>query len=297
MKRMWSVLRVGLIIGATVTLVSCNVIQGELTLLVEERSAYSPCWASDGSKVYFVASEDALNPVALGQIWSVDIEDKTQKKVSEEEVKEIDISRDGDLCVTYLDEWILVLNTETWTQRDSIHLPEEATGDWRNKFSAPRFSYETNEVIYYHYHVYSKSSYLHKVNLVDSTDQLILTTEGASVVAPGPGDTLLAFGDTIYNLNSQERIPIDIPDDYIQSIDWNPAVPTELVVSTGPQDDIFLFDLETQKATRIDIRPTIKSGWVGSARFSPDGDKIVFGTLDAEGTWSLCKIWLFEPID
>jgi len=294
MKRMWSVLGAGLSMGLAATLlVSCNVIKGELTLLVDnsQTTADSPCWSSDGSKIYFVSSEDLYSP---GQVWSINLADETQKQLSEEEVKEIDISRDGNLCVTYLDGWIRLLDTETWTQRDSIAVPEEAKT--AKNFYPPKFSHQSDKIIYYLYYLFSDSSYLHKVNLVDSTDELILAAKRGFVFAPGPGDTLFALGDTIYNLNSQERIPIDIPDDLIEFIYWNPVVPTELVISTGPQDDIFLFDLETQKATRIDIRST-EASWVGYARFSPDGERIVFATLDAGGSWFVCRIWLFEPTD
>lgn len=296
MKRMWSVLGAGLIAWAVVTpLLSCNVVKGELTLLVDnkETTAYSPCWSSDDSKIYFVSSEDLYSP---GQVWSINLADETQKQLSEEEVKEIDISPAGDLCVTYLDGWILLLDTETWTQLDSLPVPEEFKEDWRNDFYAPRFSYESDQIIYYLYHLYSDSSYLHKVNLADSTDELILAAERGSVFAPGPGDTLFVLRDTIYNLNSQERIPIDIPDDLIEFVYWNPAVPTELIISTGPHEDIFIFDIQTQKANRIDTRST-EASWVGYAKFSPDGERIVFATLDAGGSWVVSRIWLFEPLD
>ena len=301
MKRMWRVLGVrliGVLVGTLV--VSCNedVIEGELILLVDnkETTAYSPCWTSDGSKIFFVSAEDIHPYDNPGQVWSVNITDGTPEQISQKEVWRIDISPEGDLCVTYLDGWIRLLDTETWTQLDSLPVPEEFKEDWRNDFYAPRFSYESDQIIYYLYHLYSDSSYLHKVNLADSTDELILAAERGSVFAPGPGDTLFALRDTIYNLNSQERIPIDIPDDLIEFIYWNPIVPTELVISTGPHEDIFIFDIQTQKANRIDTRST-EASWVGYARFSPDGERIVFATLDAGGSWVVSRIWLFEPLD
>jgi len=272
-------------------------IDGELTLLLEQESAYSPQWSSDGTKIFFVESLDEMVAFGPGYVWSVDVNSKEVNQVSDDTLGIIDFSPDGNLCVTYIEEekWIRVFDTETWTQLTSIAMPDEALEDWRNKFSSPRFSYESNDIIYYHYHIYSDSSYLHKVNLVDSTDEVILTTSGASFLAPGSGDTLITFGDTIYNLNSQERIFIDISEEFIQSADWNPADPRELLISSGPQDDILVFDLDTREASTLDIHKTVKSGWVGDGQYSLEGDRIVFGTLDSEATWSLCQIFVFEP--
>lgn len=299
MKRMWSVLGAGLIVGMAATLlVSCNVVKGELSLLVDntETTAYSPCWSSDGSKIYFISAEDIHPYDNPGQVWSVNITGGTPKQITQEAVWRIDISPTGDLCVTYLDGWIRLLDTETWTQLDSLPEPEEFKEDWRNDFYAPRFSYESDQIIYYLYHLYSDSSYLHKVNLADTTDELILAVERGSVFAPGPGDTLFVLRDTIYNLNSQERIPIDIPDDLIEFVYWNPAVPTELIISTSPHEHIFIFDIQTQKAERIDTRST-EASWVGNASFSPDGERVAFATLDAGGSWVVSRIWLFESSD
>ncbi len=304
MKRMWSVLGAGLIgvlVGSLV--VSCNddaedVIEGELTLLVDnkETTAYSPCWSSDGSKIYFVSAEGIHPYDNPGQVWSVNITDGTPEQISQKEVWRIDISPEGDLCVTYLDGWIRLLDTDTWTQLDSLPVPEEFKEDWRNDFYAPRFSYESDQIIYYLYYLYSDSRYLHKVNLDDSTDELILAAERGSVFAPGPGDTLITLRDTIYNLNSTERIPLNIDFDDIESLDWNPTLPTELLIATNSHKYLFIFDLETREVTKIDISST-DAGWVGDASFSPDGERIVFTTTNSGGIWVVSRIWLFEPSD
>ncbi|MBN2378818.1 WD40 repeat domain-containing protein [candidate division WOR-3 bacterium] len=298
MKNALKVLFLGVYVQVFTLGLTCGAdIKGDLTLLVEQESAYSPQWSTDGTKIYFVESLDEMDAFGPGYVWSVDISNKQVRQESEDTLGVIDFSPAGNLCVTYLEQekWIRVFDTETWTLFDSIAMPDEAFEDWRNKFYSPRFSYDSNDVFYYHYHVYSDSSYLHKVNLVDFTDEVILTTSGSSPLAPGPGDSLIAFGDTIYNLNSQERIFIDIPEEYIQSSDWNPADPKELLISSGPQDDILVFDLDTKEASRLDIHKTVKSGWVGDAQYSPEGDRIVFGTLDSEATWSLCQFFVFDP--
>lgn len=295
---MKAILRITPLIVLCVMLVSCEKpIEGELTLLIEQKSAYSPCWAHDGSCVYFVSSTNDLDAWGAGLVWSVDVGNNHINQVSGDALAEMDFSTDGSLCVTYYNGWIRMYDTETWAQCDSTALTEDAKKSL-NIMHPPKFSTESNDIIYYHYYDRtSDHSYLHKVNLNDSTDETILSTDQASYVAPGPGDTIVAFGDTIYNLNTQERIFIDISEEYIQSADWNPIEPTELLISSGPQEDILIFNLITKEAHTLGIHKTVKSGWVGGAQYSPDGKKVVFVGMDQDATWSLARIWIFEAAE
>lgn len=292
MRRMWGVLGAGLIAGAVLApLLSCNVIQGDLELLVDESaSAWSPCWSTDGTKIYFILGEevDEYEDDEPGYVWSLEVETGSRKQISDqplgELLGEIETSRYDDLFISAWKGWIRILDIETWTQLDSFPAARE------NYLHQPKFSYESDQVIYYTLWA-TNSVFLHRINRADSTDEELIASGPGFVFAGGPGDTLVALSDTICNLNSGEKIPLGITP---QSLDWNPVVPTEILICTYDDEDLFIFDLETQKLRRINASPkeTYNSR---EARFSPHGDRIVFTAFrDSDGRR---QIWLFEPSD
>lgn len=293
MKRMWSVLGAGLSMGLAATLLlSCNVIKGELTLLVENHleATYSPCWSWDGSKIYFIHSEGPRNPDEPGQIRSVNVADQTLALICENTFCAIDVSRQDNLCLpTWYngDDWIRVVDIETWTTLDSI-LPEHIYG-------YPRFSMESSQIIYYIDREQGwDSTLLHKVDLSSSTDEIILVAGPGYSVTPGPGDTLFAIGDTIYNINNAERIPLDLDPLSDATLDWNPANHLELLICEERTDrHILLFNLGTRKSRRVNAVPNL-AAWIHNPTFSPDGKRIAFEAAEGADSFYDYQIWIFD---
>jgi len=291
MKRMWSVLGAGLIVGMAVTLLlSCNPsIDGELTLLVEKLDhesgfSHSPCWSSDATKVYYLShwgngEEYSSNYV----IRSIDLSDHSTRKVLDNnyDIGWMDVSHVSDICVTYsldkLEEWLLY-DLENSTLVDSINCSAQKQ----------KFSLESDQIIYY-----SANDGIHKFNLADSSDEIFWTRGSGSDFAPGPGDTLFARGDTVFNINTGEAIPIGIAKVDMHCMNWNPAVAEELVLTTVR--DLHIFNLETEQLHRLDIRD-VNVTHLEDAKFSPDGKRIIF-SCSVGRDLQRDEIWMFEPED
>lgn len=295
MKRMWSVLRVGLIIGATVTLVSCNVIQGELTLLVDDREhpAHSPHWSSDGSKIYFILGEDDHEPDPWGSVWKLDLEDNALIQITDQVFCDFDVSPDGDFAVTDEEREVFwIRDLETWDKLYSCQPCKRVTSHL-GTIPHVKFSLESEHILYYAYW-FSGFVFLHRINLTDSLDEELLSIQSSPIFAPGPGDTLIALNDTVYNLTTGEQIPIPIKTG-LKELQWNPVVPAELLISLG-DNGLFLFNLVERKTYRIEIN-TPKGYDIVDARFSPDGESIVLlASWNGDGFFEN-QIWLFEPLD
>lgn len=297
MKRMWSVLGAGLIAGAVVTpLISCNVIHGDTELLVDDpdHPVHSPRWSSDGSKIYFILGKQNDDPWAIGSVWSFNLSDNTQTQITEEEIWDFDILATGNLAVTWEAYWFWIRDLETWDVLDSIKPCEEAMEVWVF-IDQPKFSYESEELLYYTYWVAPDSIHLHRMDLADLADEEILFSKGEKrIFAPGPGDTLIALNDTVYNLTTGEQIPIPIKTG-LKELQWNPVVPAELLISLG-DNGLFLFNLVERKTYRIEIN-TPKGYDIVDARFSPDGESIVLlASWNGDGFFEN-QIWLFKPLD
>lgn len=293
-------------------LLSCTPpIEGELTVLVDWDdvgvTAESPAWSSDGSKVFFISTWDSTGNYDTSRVWCVDVNTGETTLVSPEAqeldnlVLEIDIDPVDNRCLTYWPHWngwIRVFDTETWTQIESIRPPEDYRINEHVKRYYPRFSYESNRALYYFYHnIDNDSSYLHKVNLEDSTDEVILTVQQSWFFAPGPGDTLFAIGDTVYNLNTNERISMGLAGlPSTGSVNWNPANSDELVIAKGEKRDLYVYNLETRELTQLKT-DFARNVWIEDARFSPDGNRIVFSAhYDYESGFE-DKMYIFDPAE
>ncbi|MBN2380771.1 hypothetical protein JXM67_13310 [candidate division WOR-3 bacterium] len=197
---------------------------------------HSPCWSNHGLKVYYLSqgNDDSYSDVI--QIWSIDLSSMTPKKMidNSEDFLWMDVSHEREICVVYsLDN-----NDELWLfdLEDSASLGEIKTSEHQ-----PKFSSVSDSIVYF-----GGGNGIGKYNLADSSVEKILSAESGYIhdFAPGPGDTLFAIGDTIYNINTGEVIPIDIPSDEINRINWNPANPQEVVIATHAEGGLLLFNLE-----------------------------------------------------
>jgi WD40 repeat protein len=296
MKRLWSVLSTGLIAGAILApLVSCNSIYGDRELLVDDPQnvVHSPHWSADGSKIYYILSKGDLPPPTQGTVWAYDLENNTQTKITDEEVSHLIVGPTKDVALTAEGLWFFIWDIESWSKVDSCQPGDEGIANWQSIWRIS-FSYESENMIYYIYYTGSGPLSLHRVNLEDHSDEEVLSVIGNRVLfAPGPGDSLIALNDTIYNLNSGDKIPIGITPNALQ---WNPAVPTELLICTGEDNDLFLFDLEEEKTFRINTN----ASWgydVFEARFSPDGNKIAYITIDHDDASAYTQMWLLNLSD
>jgi len=285
--------------------VEYEVIPGTLTLLVpggieSDASATSPCWSSDGSVIYYTYQEPQIAPYGFpAPVWSVNVADSTRKKITDDEIGKIDISRQGNLCVyykqEYTDDWIIIMETETWTPVDTILPVEKAKHSKLGDICEIRFSYEysdSNRILYY---LYSENgiTHLNRVNLDDSTDVMIVEDCHSVNFAPGPGDTLFAFTGAIVNLNTGEKIVTEIGPGYEGSLDWNPADPGELLVAGGISKEAYVCDLDSNKIRMF----TVNDEMIWCAKYSPDGKRIaVESLLDiSEGNFERGSIWIFDP--
>jgi WD40 repeat protein len=296
MKRMWGVLGAGLIAGVVLApLLSCNNIYGDRELLVEDPQnvVHSPHWSADGSKIYYILGKGDYSPYSRGPLWSYDLGNNTKTQITEEEISHLRGAPTKDIAVTADGWWFWIWDIETWTKVDSCQPCEDGITNWYT-IGQIHFSYESENHFYYIYKPESGLLSLHRVNLEDYTDEEVLTTIGErKIFAPGPGDTLFAISDTIYNLNSGDKIPIGKTPNALQ---WNPAVPTELLVCTGEDNDLFLFDLEEEKTSRINTN----ASWgydVEEAQFSPDGNKIAYITIDNDDASAYTQMWLLNLSD
>ena len=308
-KKARSVLMKVLLLVSGVFFITCTPpIEGDFSLIVKLHNevggglpSYSPCWSSDGSLIYFITSWDTLQSgYPTDQVWSISVLTGSLRQITYQECIEtgihgIDISKEDNRCITYWPHGngkIYVFETETWEKIDSILPVEESQPGIHCDFYYPKFSYESNEVAYYLYHILEDSSYLRKVSFSDSTDDLILTVKQNWFFAPGPGDTLFAIGDTIFNSKTNERIPINIDLPTTGSVNWNPANSSEVIISTGIYGDVYIFNLESSNKTRLDIRLP-SNHIVNDARYSPDGERIVLEIEEVGDGTSEYGIWIF----
>lgn len=288
--------------------VKYEVIPGTLTLLVpggieSNTSAASPCWSSDGSVIYYTYLE-SQTPIYWypAPVWSVDVADSTRKKITDDEIGKIDVSRQGNLCVYYkyegTNDLIIIMETETWTPVDTILPVEKAKHSKLGDIFEVRFSYEysdSNRILYYLYNEHDVGTHLNKVNLDDSTDVMIVEDCSSVYFAPGPGDTLFAFTGSIVNLNTGEKRVTEIGPGYDRSLDWNPVDPGELLVAGGISEEAYVYDLDSDKIRRITGNGLTEEIWV--ARYSPDGKKIAVESrlFVSEGGGDWGSIWIFDP--
>ncbi|MBN2379406.1 PD40 domain-containing protein [candidate division WOR-3 bacterium] len=281
----------GGVVIAGALLLSCNTIQGDLELLVDEpTSAHSPAWSSDGSMIYYILGSDPEVdlPEPKGYLYSLDVETKEIQQLSTEEIWGFETSPYNDYALTSEGPWFWIWDIEDWEKVDSCQPCQEAIENWSNIIQL-KFSYESSRIVYYSYWI-EDSLFLRRINLEDSTDELVMTKkEWKHIMAPGPGDTLLALIDTIYNLNSDDKIYVEHEPQYLH---WNPADPQQLLISSGKQDkDLFMYDLRDKKLKRINSSP-FRISSSDEAKFSPDGTKIVFKCVPkSEGS---TQIWLFN---
>ncbi|MBN2379405.1 PD40 domain-containing protein [candidate division WOR-3 bacterium] len=285
----------GGVVIAGALLLSCDTIQGDLRLISSESfGSHSPVWTSDGKSIYFVVASGMGGniPYGGGPVWRFDLGANNLTQITEEEFSYgDDSSPQGDYILKGEDGKWVMLQVGTWEEIISYTPPQQVIDNW-GSVKGPKFSYESNNVIYYSYCDNGTDSvYIHRVNLEDITDERILTRNVKRGFAPGPGDTLIAFIDTIYNLNNKEVIPVTLGAVFL---DWNPTNPNELLVSTTNDKDMYLFDIQTQEPQRINAGPP-KTYNIDEAKFSPDGDKIVFtARRNSDG---LQEVWLFESSD
>ncbi|MBD3286139.1 hypothetical protein GF359_06470 [candidate division WOR-3 bacterium] len=298
MKKRLTFLGMSVIILGGILLSCTPTIEGDLRMLVENtfEAAYSPRWSMDGSKLYFIQidiPESASNPRepdTPGEIWAIDVSTLEQTLICEDTFAALDIFREEDICLPtpYIgDDWIRTVEIETWTIVDSIEVEEI--------YGYPRFSMESSQVIYYVYRGKGwDSTYVYKADLEDDTTELILVAGQGISVTPGPGDTLFAVGDTVYNIKNGDRIPLDIDPASDAAVEWNPVNPSELVVCEERTDkEIFLFNLETGKRSRIKSIPD-QAAWVHNPVFSPDGTMIAFEAAKGGDSFYDYSIWVLE---
>jgi WD40 repeat protein len=258
---------------------SCSTIQGDLELLVDDLTwSHTPAWSSDCSRIYYSDDNNVL--------WRIDLASNNRTKVTDEPVGGFDYTPHGDLALSGgANRWIIVFELDTWTRVDSVQFSPDAQFDWSGVHL--RFSYESSQIIYYCYKN-TDTIFLRRINLDDSTDELLVRKGLGACFAPGPGDTLVALWDTVYNLRSGERVPLPVEP---QSLQWNPAVPGELLISTWHDSDLFLFDVGTRKMRRVNAGPP-GTFVTEVARFSPDGKKIVLVATQLSSGKN--QIWLFN---
>lgn len=279
-------------------------IDGELTLLVDDdvvgdadRLPLNPHWSSDGSRIFFILGDDYKAPSHGGPVWMYDLGHDSLIEIGYQIFYDFDLSPQGNLAVTDEDLYIFwIRDLETWRKINSYQPCERALTYYWDWLSQVQFSYESEHILYYAYSAPSDSIFLHRFDTADSTDEELIFTKGTKIsFAPGPGDTLLALNDTIYNLTSGNKIPIDMDS---RMVHWNPADPTELLGSTGDKG-LFLIDLsDLDKIATHRLKVDTPKGYdVTDARFSPDGERIVLvASWHGDGGFDN-QIWLFEPIE
>ncbi|MBD3286138.1 hypothetical protein GF359_06465 [candidate division WOR-3 bacterium] len=274
-------------------LLSCTPpIEGELTMLVEydtREDITSPHWSSEGSMIYFIH----MGPDDVSQIWSVDVATCSLTLIRDEYFYEMDVSRTDDLCSPahrdYNDS-IRVYDLETWDQVYTVFQ--------ENIYDYPKFSVESSHIVYYNECGEGwDSTLLHKVDLESQTNEVILDAgPGYYSVTPGPGDSLFVLGDTIYNINTAERIPLELGFPTSVNYDWNPLNSWELIVCDGVGDKcITLLNLETKERQRVKV--TLDGLQVASLEnpvFSPDGKRIAFVAVRGADSFYRYQLWILD---
>lgn len=275
---------------STFVVVSCEKpIEGELSYLLEDtlQIAHAPRWSYDGSKVYFIFGDAGT----IGEVGVFDLNTSIQTQITELPFGSIDLSQVADLALTLDGFSFRVRDSQTWNVIAEYQPCSKAVEVVDHQ---PQFSYKSEQLIYYSYWIVPDSTFLNVINRSDSSDtnilMVIFNRGDIRVFAPGPGDTLVALNDTVYNLTSGERIPTKVKP---EALNWNPANPDELLIATGKDSDLFLFNIETRKLERINVE--LPRWYVTTdARFSPDGKRIVLvGTYYGDG-YQGDYLWLLE---
>lgn len=286
------ILIIGIIFGGV--FLSCEKpVEVELELIFEDQNhpAHSTEWSADSSKIYFILGNDQSWYESEGPVFCLDLERDSVYKITDQEIEDFEVSQSGNLAVTWQNYWIQVGDLATWnlidTLKPSITYP----------IAQPKFSYESDQIIYYTRfalgHGQSDTVFLHRSNLNDSTGMDLLSSAGKNMVfAPGPGDTLFALDDTIFNLKNGEKIPLKVK---AGCLHWNPAVPTELLIL--PEEfgnmNLYIFDLNTRKLRKLDAS-TESTNMNIEARFSPDGKIVVLAASNGGDAIFYNQIWLIK---
>lgn len=269
-------------------------IEGELTMLLGgpeyiPAEFYSPCWSYDGSKVYFTSNLDTTQGDGTGpfRIWSIDVESGKKETVSTDEYPyyDFDVSSCSDLGLFYSeDSGFIIYDLVDWTVKERIFLD--------SSWGLPKFSLESEQILYY---TTRSRGPLLKYDREDSTDEVIIESGDGGTFAPGPGDSLFALGDTIHNINTDERIYLPVDPQLVKGMNWNPANPNELLI-VDSDGRLAIFNIETRRKSIVDIRST-RIDLVMGARFSPDGSSIVFtGIIPADAIVE-SQMWLWKRKD
>jgi WD40 repeat protein len=270
-------------------LASCEKpVEGELEQLLnnKQQTAICPRWSYDGSKIYFIYNSGTNS----GRLGVYDFATGKDTALNDPWMHGFDISRFSDLMLTNEGGWFWIRKPETWEVVDSSKACEKSSL-W---IVPPRFSYESENVLYYMYWVESDTVFVNRINREDETDVELfyILSQKTADFAPGPGDTLFAISDTVYNLNSGEKVPLGVRSIQIQ---WNPADPNELLVVAASDEDLYVFNIQERKLRRIRVGlPEGYKNYVEDARFSPDGKSIVLvGEQYSDGGGPL-YLWLYK---
>lgn len=263
------------------------------------RPVHSPEWSADGSKIYLVMGEYNGWYESEGPVYSIDLATKDTAMITEGPIGYFDISPKKDIAATEAGWRFWFWYTDTW-ERIGMFKPCQKAIDNELISSGPVFSYESEDVVFYSYLVfnygYPDTAFLNRINLKDSTDtEILISISSKTVLAPGPGDSLIAMSDTIFNLNSGEKIPLKVK---AGCMDWNPADPTQLLIVPEELGDMYqyIFDLETRKLQKIDAN-TESTNMNIEARFSPDGKTIALAASNAGDGEFYNQLWLIKLPD
>lgn len=265
-------------------LASCEKpIEGELEKLpVDINTAPdNPCWSGDGTKLYFIDLPQ------LHHVAEYDINSKSQKELTDQFIRSFDIYPSSNRLVAEDGKWLWIRDPATWETIDSLRPCQKAI-EMSGGVITPKFSYESDKIIYYTFKILD-SVFLHRVDIENHTDEELMITFGQQdIFSPGPGDSLFVLNDTIYNFASEKRIYTKIKPYWVQ---WNPVSANEILIASGKDSDLFLFDMETKKTRRITV--PLFEGYVSTnAQFSPDGKKIAIVGCFYDGYYTGHKLWL-----
>lgn len=292
MKRMWSVLGSGLVgVVAVTPLLSCNVIHGDLELLLDKQeSILSPHWSSDGKSIYYLLERSW--GAEYGSLWVIDIETLETERITDEEleVTYFDLSPDGsEICFLGF-----IVATSDGTILDSLFADSMY-------YSPARFSPQDPNIIYYLGRM-NDSLTLNRLNRSDESDEILLTLplpEQISCFVISCDESHVLISNTIYSLEGGNSI---ILDHQLNTADWHPTDPNLLVCTlleegqTFPTytDDIYFYDLSEDRWSRAKVdpyRPSINY----EVSFSPDGERIAVTSFVEGSEFTSFDLWLFKP--
>ncbi|TKJ39155.1 hypothetical protein CEE36_10320 [candidate division TA06 bacterium B3_TA06] len=292
MKRMWSVLGAGLIVGLAVTpLLSCNVIQGDLELLVDEQtSIYSPCWGPDGEYIYYLLA--SIWGSETGSLWVIDLETLETERITgeEQEIPVFDLSPDGsEICFARASSWLYFIRTEDGSLYDSLLLDSVI---YYISSNPPRFSRQDPDFIYY-LSTINDSILLHQIKRSDESDKVLLSLPRPEHITrfniSCDGSRVL-IGDTIYSLKGNTSVSLDRK---LGFVDWHPTDP-DFLVGTMADGWLCFYDLSEDKWSKAKVNP-YKPSINAEVRFSPDGERIAVTSKPEGGEFTEYALWFFDP--